>query len=292
MRVLLHHGPAFVHDYNVYSLPVPRMLRCYGTVQMSRGRYTAGMVLRWQVGVAGTNTKQPAPERFDNPFCGMRDAFYPVGMKYALVSDFDGTITRNDFYLLIARQYMDGTDLDRYFSLYREGKMSHFDAMAAYFSHAPTDAAELDRLIEETEPDAGLADAVRKLRDASWELIIVSAGSSWYIDRILRRVGVDAAVHSNPGSIEAGRGLVLEKPINSPFFCEEVGVNKAAVVQDAIGRYQKVAFAGDGPPDVEPALLVPPDMRFARSYLAEELRRRGEAFHSFSRWSEVAPALL
>ena len=33
-------------------------------------------------------------------------------------------------------------------------------------------------------------------------------------------------------------------------------------------RYDRVAFAGDGPPDIEPALLVPADMRFARGALA------------------------
>jgi 2-hydroxy-3-keto-5-methylthiopentenyl-1-phosphate phosphatase len=53
-----------------------------------------------------------------------------------------------------------------------------------------------------------------------------------------------------------------------------------------------VAFAGDGPPDLQAALLVPPGLRFARGGLAEELRARGEAFQPFSRWSEIARELV
>jgi 2-hydroxy-3-keto-5-methylthiopentenyl-1-phosphate phosphatase len=49
----------------------------------------------------------------------------------------------------------------------------------------------------------------------------------------------------------------------------------------ALRAAEVVAFAGDGPPDLEPALRVRPDLRFARG-LAEALRVRGEAFQPFS----------
>jgi len=53
-----------------------------------------------------------------------------------------------------------------------------------------------------------------------------------------------------------------------------------------------VAFAGDGRPDLEAALLVEPGLRFARGWLAKELGRRGEGFRPFERWAEVAGALI
>jgi 2-hydroxy-3-keto-5-methylthiopentenyl-1-phosphate phosphatase len=52
-----------------------------------------------------------------------------------------------------------------------------------------------------------------------------------------------------------------------------------------------VAYAGDGPPDLEPSLMVPPELRFARGWLAEELRARHEPFRPFRRWSEIAETL-
>ena len=212
-------------------------------------------------------------------------------MKNALVSDFDGTITRRDFYLLIRELYMPES-APEYLELWRAGQLSHFDAMAGYFSHAPEEETALREMLAMTEPDPHFVSAVSALKAASWELIVVSAGSSWYIERILRELGIEAVVHSNPGQIREGRGLALERPSGVPFFSAEVGIDKAAVVRDALGRYEQVAFAGDGPPDLEPSLLVPPRFRFARGYLADELRRRQEPFREFSSWSEIVRCLL
>jgi 2,3-diketo-5-methylthio-1-phosphopentane phosphatase len=211
--------------------------------------------------------------------------------RRVLVTDFDGTITGEDFYMLVARQYLP-QDAPDYWAMYARGELTHFEAMRSFFSHAPTDEASLGRLLEQTEPDPDLGPSVAGLRERGWEVVIASAGSSWYIDRLLARAGVQrVAVHANPGDIEPGRGLWIRLPEHSPFFSREVGIDKAAIVRDALARADEVAFAGDGPPDVGPALLVTPELRFARGWLASELRRKGERFQPFRRWSEVARAL-
>jgi 2,3-diketo-5-methylthio-1-phosphopentane phosphatase len=210
---------------------------------------------------------------------------------FALVSDFDGTITNSDVYTLIAERYM-AKDHHDYFADYRAGRITHFEAMQAFYHYAPSEPEALDRLLRDTKPDPQLADCVRRLEANGWDLIIVSAGSSWYIERILGAAGVCATVHSNPGHIEQGRGLVLRLPKESPFFSPEVGIDKAGVVRDALNCYKKVAFAGDGPPDIEPALLVAPSLRFARRFLAQALGERGEPYQPYRIWSEVIEALL
>ena len=78
---------------------------------------------------------------------------------------------------------------------------------------------------------------------------------------------------------------------SSPYHSASVGVDKLAVVRRALRVAERVAFAGDGPPDLQPALLVRPELRFARGFLADALRERGEAFRPFSRWSEIAREL-
>lgn len=213
-------------------------------------------------------------------------------MSGILISDYDGTITRNDFYSLLAERHIP-SDAPDFFAQYRAGRITHFQAMAAYFAYAPTAETALEALLAASEPDPELAAAAARLEHAGWELIIVSAGTSWYIERVLARAGVRAQVYSNPGRIVDGRGLVIEKlAADSPFYSEDVGVDKAAVVRDALRRAETVAFAGDGPPDIRPALLVRPELRFARAFLAEELRARGESFRPFERWSEVVEGLL
>ncbi len=212
-------------------------------------------------------------------------------MHKIFVSDYDGTVTGKDFYSLLAERYLP-RDTPDYFAQYREGQISHFDAMAAYFSFAPTEEQQLEELLAASQPDPDLAASAALLRDAGWKLWVVSAGSSWYVERVLSRAGVAATVYSNPGRLENGRGLILEKmESSSPYHSASEGVDKSAIVRHALRVAETVAFAGDGPTDLQPALLIRPELRFARGLLAEALQARGEAFQPFSRWSEIAREL-
>jgi 2,3-diketo-5-methylthio-1-phosphopentane phosphatase len=209
-----------------------------------------------------------------------------------LVSDYDGTITDKDFYSLLAERYVPA-DTPDYFAQYREGRITHFEAMAAYFAFVPAEEEQLEDLLEDSQADPALGASVALLQRAGWELLVVSAGSSWYVERVLRRAGVAATVYSNPGRLENGRGLVLEKlDTSSPYYSATVGIDKSAVVRHALNAAETVAFAGDGPTDLEPALLVRAEFRFARGFLADALRQCGEAFRPFSRWSEIARELV
>ena len=202
-----------------------------------------------------------------------------------LISDFDGTITETDFYLLL----LDGAP--DYLAEWREGRRTHFDAMAAYFAHAPEEETALKRLLVETQPDPLVGESVERLQASGWDLVVVSAGSTWYIEQILAAAGVSVPIHSNPGRIVPGGGLRLELPHGSPYFSPETGIDKAAVVREALGRYDRVAYAGDGVVDYEASLLVPPEYRFARRGLAVKLTAGGEEFQNFQRWSEIASKL-
>jgi 2-hydroxy-3-keto-5-methylthiopentenyl-1-phosphate phosphatase len=212
-------------------------------------------------------------------------------MRKIFISDYDGTITDKDFYSLLAERYIPA-DTPDYFAQYREGRMTHFEAMAAYFAFAPTEEQQLEELLVASQADPDLGASAALLHRAGWELWVVSAGSSWYVERVLSRAGVAATVYSNPGRLENGRGLVLEKlDPSSPYHSASVGVNKSAVVRHALQVAVAVAFAGDVPPDLQPALLVQPQLRFARGFLAEALLERRETFRPFSRWSEIARKL-
>jgi 2-hydroxy-3-keto-5-methylthiopentenyl-1-phosphate phosphatase len=212
-------------------------------------------------------------------------------MHKIFVSDYDGTITDKGFYSLLAERYVPANGPD-YFARYREGRISHFEATATYFAFAPTEEQQLEELLTASQPDPDLGASAAVLRRADWKFWAVSAGFSWYVERILSGAGVAATVYSNPGRLENGRGLVLEKlDPSSPYHSASVGVDKSAVVPHALRVADTVAFAGDGPTDLQPALLVRPGLRFARGFLAEAPRACGGAFQPFSRWSEIAREL-
>src|SRR4029453_5303063 len=117
-----------------------------------------------------------------------------------------------------------GRDAMEVWNSYRAGKVTHFDAMQAFFTHAPDDERGLESLLSDVHPDPDLRQSVETLADQNWDLIIVSAGSSWYIEKILQRAGVTATVHSNPGEIIPGRGLVMRPPRDSQFFCPDARI--------------------------------------------------------------------
>ena len=209
-----------------------------------------------------------------------------------LVSDFDGTITKYDFYRLILEQGLPAETPD-FWSQYLSRHITHFEAINKTFGAAPFGIERLIELADQMEPDPDLGPCVRSLIDIGWSFVIASAGCRWYIDRILTKAEVphEVEVHANPGSVVDDR-LVMTLPQHSRFYSPETGINKVAIVERALAGGGDVAFAGDGPPDVEPALLVKPELRFARGYLAEELTERGVPFRPYHRWAEVANTLI
>ena len=208
-----------------------------------------------------------------------------------LITDFDGTIARRDFYDLVRERWPVPPDDDPW-DRYVEGKLTHFEAIAKIFEGIRGSEAEVKALADSIEVCPDFAPTVRALQEAGWEVAVASAGCRWYIDYILDGAGVRVGVHANPGTLDPGRGLIMRPPPEGAFFDPSTGTDKTAIVRDALARTPVVAFAGDGRPDLEPCLLVPAERRFARGWLASKLRAMGEGFVPLQNWSAVGDALL
>lgn len=207
-----------------------------------------------------------------------------------LVSDFDGTITRFDFYDLVCREFP--CVAGDHWHAYEAGTITHFEALRRIFAGIRASEAQMAAIIERMEIDPALRDSVTALDHQGWQVVVASAGCGWYIERLLAGQGVALTVYTNPGVFTAEEGLVMRLPEGSPFFSPDIGVDKAAVVREALRTSSRVAFAGDGRPDLAPALMVPPARRFARNWLAHKLLALGEGFHPFERWSDIPPILM
>lgn len=208
-----------------------------------------------------------------------------------LVSDFDGTMTKFDFFDLARRDLPSAADHDHWQD-YVDGKITHFEALARIFGAIRADAQSIEAVLDRMQLDPDLPEAVAALRAAGWEIVVASAGCAWYIERLLARAGVQLEVHANPGSFAPETGLSLSLPVHSPFFRNETGIDKCAIVRAALARDPNAVFAGDGRPDLSPSNLVRPGRRFARGWLAHHLAKNKEPFHPFENWSEIARRLL
>jgi 2-hydroxy-3-keto-5-methylthiopentenyl-1-phosphate phosphatase len=211
--------------------------------------------------------------------------------KGVLVSDFDGTMTRHDFYKLAIESLLPPNVPD-YWADYRTGAITHFEALRRYFAAIPAERKEVLAVVDRMELDPELPAAVTKLREAGWDVIVTSAGCDWYIRRLLAAAGVEIEVHANPGRFEPGRGLLMEMPIDSPYVSPSLGIDKARVVRAQLDAGRIVGFAGDGFPDAEPALLVSSKVRFARGDLSDLLDRDWLDYEPFDTWSDIARVLL
>lgn len=208
-----------------------------------------------------------------------------------LVTDFDGTMTRHDFYTLVSQRLLPAGTPD-YFAEYRAGRLTHFEALQRYFAAIRADEATVLQLADDMEIDPRVQAAVARLREAQWEIVIASAGCRWYIDHLLHKHGVNIEVHANPGTFVPGHGLVMELPEPGPYFSQSHGIHKAAVVQHYLDLGMTVAFAGDGFPDEPAARLVPAERRYARRDLAQVLANSGEGYEPFTEWSDITMHLL
>lgn len=157
----------------------------------------------------------------------MTTAATPGGV---LVTDFDGTMTRHDFYRLVVADLLP-PDVPDQWAAYRAGEVTHFEALRRYYAAIRAPEAEVLALLGRMGLDPDLPRAVAALRRAGWEVVVASAGCEWYIRRLLSAAGVELEVHTNPGRFVPGRGLLMEKPVGSPYYSPTHGVDKAGVVR-------------------------------------------------------------
>lgn len=211
-------------------------------------------------------------------------------MKKILVSDFDGTMTKYDFYDLVCKAFPDILK-SGYWQQYEEGKITHFEALRNIFAEIRAEESRMLEIITNMEIDPNLKGAVDTLRAGGWEIKVASAGCAWYIEKLFDSRGVMLDLHANLGTFSPKTGLIMRMPEDPIYVSQELGVNKVAVVREALKQTDHVAFAGDGRPDLAPALMVHPTRRFARSWLAKRLHEIGEQYVPYESWSQL-PELL
>jgi len=208
-----------------------------------------------------------------------------------LITDFDGTFVRRDFFDLILERH-DPPGARAGWQRFLDGEITLSAGLDAVFSALHTDAAGAEALVDALDPAPGTAAAVRRLQRAGWEVVIASAGCAWYIERLLARLDLSLTVHASPGTFAPTTGLVMTPDPAGPFFHPALGIDKPAVTRAALSRDPVVAYAGDSANDRPGALLAPPERRFVTGRLARALQREGIPHTPFTVWPEIAAALL
>lgn len=206
--------------------------------------------------------------------------------KWALVSDFDGTISDDDFFWFVVERYLGPEDLEPW-NRYLRGEISHLDAMRGVFSRIHIPEAELLSFIDTIRVDKEFAKAAEFCSRRGIPVYISSAGSDYYIRRLIGGIIDDYGIHlvTNHGVYSPEKGVDLFPPRDGPFYDPDIGISKAGVVRALQQQGYKVVLAGDGPPDFAPAQLA--EVVFAKKFLLEKCREANIKTQPFATFGDV-----
>ncbi len=208
-------------------------------------------------------------------------------MQKAFVTDFDGTITTNDFFHIVTDNCCDEEGLKPWYD-YLSGKITHLQALTAIFRNIKGSAEELIALIHKVEIDNFFYSAMQECYEKGIPVYIVSAGCDYYIRELIGDV-IDKyriTLVANSCSYSETEGLkMLALPSDSPYYNEQVGVDKAAVIKELHKKGYEVIFAGDGRPDFAAAELS--DVVFAKDMLLEKCQNAGIKTEKFNSYKDI-----
>ncbi|WJV28517.1 MtnX-like HAD-IB family phosphatase [Rossellomorea sp. AcN35-11] len=201
--------------------------------------------------------------------------------RWAFVSDFDGTISKKDFYHLVLEKYFaEGQEL---FKQWKAGDLKDIDFLRSVFTSIHQDEKQIIEDIHSLEIDGHVPSFIRKVQEQGGDFYILSAGTDYYIHHILRQHGIkDVKVYSNQGYYKE-KNVHLNIDPHHPHHSERYGIDKSKVLTDLKQEYETIYFAGDSEPDSHPALVA--DVTFAMKALQSILSEKDIPFvkvHDFT----------
>jgi 2-hydroxy-3-keto-5-methylthiopentenyl-1-phosphate phosphatase len=172
-------------------------------------------------------------------------------MKSLVQCDFDGTITEEDISFLLLDAFAQG-DWRRLLRKYQERKISVGEFNTRAFAMVKADNDRLLGALEgRVKVRAGFRELVNYCRQQGFRLVIVSNGVDFYINAVLKDLGLgDLEVHAAQASFHpAGMKVQYVGPDGKRL---EDGF-KEAYIQSFLKLGYRVTYIGNGDSDFAPA---------------------------------------
>ncbi|MGD7022350.1 HAD-IB family phosphatase [Rossellomorea vietnamensis] len=203
--------------------------------------------------------------------------------KWAFVSDFDGTISEQDFYDLVIEKYYDeGKQL---YTQWKNGEMKDIEFLGEVFKNINEKEENLIDEIRKMPIDEFAMEFIKKVQQNGGDFFILSAGTDYYIKHLLESYGIqNVKIYSNEGYYK-NEGVHLNLDESHPHYHERYGIDKSIVIQDLQKKYETVHFIGDSEPDTHPAEHA--DLVFAKKALQDMLKEKKIPFVPVKTFEEV-----
>lgn len=208
--------------------------------------------------------------------------------KWAFVSDFDGTISKTDFYWMVIDKYFaEGREL---FKDWKAGKIKDIDFLATVFKTIHQEEENIIADIHSIPIDEYVPQFIKHVQDNGGDFYILSAGTDYYIHHILHKYNIEnVTVFSNEGYYHE-KNIHMRIAENDWKYSERYGIDKSKVIQQLKKEYEMVYFAGDSEPDSHPAVYA--DLTFAKDALQGMLEEKGVPFIAVEQFTEIEEYLM
>lgn len=207
--------------------------------------------------------------------------------KRAVLSDFDGTITRTDVAEAILEAFAP-SEWREIEELYRARKIGTRESMARQFALVRARQEELLQFVDrEAVIDETFLEFADFCKRRGFVLEIVSEGLDFYVRHLLRKWDVQLLVRTNHAIFEDGH-VRIEYPW-ADATCRLCGTCKLLRLFELRAQGYRTAYVGNGHSDLCPAIEA--DLVFAKSKLADLCRAEEIDFTPFDSFSDVQRGL-
>jgi len=207
--------------------------------------------------------------------------------KIVLISDFDGTISKEDFFNMTVERLLTPQDLQPWQD-YLDKKITHAEALGRIFSKVRISQSEMDSFIRGIEIDPEFQNTLKLCKKLKIPVYICSAGMDYYIlKRIPKEIKkYNITLLANTGKYCPDTGFTLIPPSKDyPFYDKGTGVSKEALVKYLKKQGFFTVYAGDGIPDLKAAKAA--DAVFAKSVLLKLCQEEGIKTLKFDGFGDV-----
>ncbi len=207
-------------------------------------------------------------------------------LTYAVFTDFDATITREDIGDNMFREF---GDYEACVANYRDFRAGVMDARECWIRNCATISGlapgDFNAFVDRYEADATFVPFVEYCRGRSISVTVVSDGFDLYIGRVLARIGLSALpVFSNTAVFTAGGAIAPSFP-HTDAECSGCANCKRNHVLTRSSDDTVIVYIGDGHSDCCPARFA--DVVYAKHALLKYCEKENITYHRFETFRDV-----
>ena len=199
-----------------------------------------------------------------------------------IVSDFDGTITKEDTLYKFFKLYAQNSWLDIE-AMWTEGKIGSMECLKKQFELVDNlDKQLIDEYISKVIIDEYFKEFINK---KNADFIVVSDGVDYFIKEIFQKNNIDnIQVISNHGEF-INNQFILSFPNQNKNCKNKSGTCKCLIVNNLKEKYKKIVYIGDGQSDF--CVADKADIVFAKSSLLNYCKKNNIKHREFTSFRDI-----